>query len=712
MSYFFNLLNTAGGGGEVVSTLRQLLYDQTGNFTNNIKVRIAWNGQDSTGKYAGVWSSSTSYTALDRVRYPAAASPWVFRVINSVSSGGNPPFTISADGSVTYNSDYAIEVGIEMLQDSGDGINFYLYQIGFNGDDFIRDRKYSRCTNATSRVTLVSKNMDNGFDIANSASTITMPSALGQTRSAVIQTGLPYSDKVNVGSCTDSITIPATTGALVYQNITFAPGVTIPVETTIKIENSASNFIVGVVCRRNNTTGLTYISYINPVGSGTFTSWTVYTGGFLSIHWTSDVAGSYFYLFIDTYNSVTGALDGTVVGYRGAASSRTNFQIKRGKQVPAVTSSQQDAIIPTTLSDPAGGQKYGYFFTGSMTGTSLSHLSLKRANGQSARYIFEDASIPEVVVDTYNATTITGQSSLVLDNVPFKYGLKFIVIYEASTNVASTNQTANVYFSTATANRKSNDNDVNIDVTTDTLGITVPGDSMGEYAYRLNAGVWDPDHNGDITNIGRSNRVFTVDNIVIPHDTIRGDLNPYMYKFQTFTEATLDQILSVVIPVSGTMATKTTKHTLNKRGVRPQISPLWLQSGTITTGYNGMLHLGEAFFQKVKTELGEYILRPADNTSANLTSSQQANKAYIFYSTSASTPQRDVAIVMEYDDPQQIFRKGEANSGTPFIQDFSGVNGAKFYPFAYSGYVFGINETWDIDYILYMGNFPNANSNL
>ena len=73
---------------------------------------------------------------------------------------------------------------------------------------------------------------------------------------------------------------------------------------------------------------------------------------------------------------------------------------------------------------------------------------------------------------------------------------------------------------------------------------------------------------------------------------------------------------------------------------------------------------------------------------------------------------KDLVLAQAWPNKARDWRTGLPNVGTPFVQDFSGTAGWKFYPSAYTTYNVAINEILINEGRLLLGKITNANANL
>lgn len=294
-------------------------------------------------------------------------------------------------------------------------------------------------------------------------------------------------------------------------------------------------------------------------------------------------------------------------------------------------------------------------------------------------------------------------------------GYAYIAFSITSPNTNSTNTIATADFSTNGSNIPTNNYLVDRDVITVVQNLAGGGDSSGEFAYQFHlassgsTGYYTPDHNYDRVNFGRSNRVFTVDGVVVDVSALQ--TNPYSGRFLPITTFSLDQTVEVIHPVDGKVADMTTHHFFDRYGLgwtKPVFSNLL--SLTISTGYTNMFRMSDSFFQKMKTGNGLYVSRPeGDTTPIDLDNGEDEQRSYLLYSTKLTTPFKDYAIATDWGtDYKTSWRQGESGKGTFSLVGYSG--GPKLYPYMFNSFTIPANYKLGGAMRILVGYWVDANS--
>lgn len=684
------------------------LVNQPGNGSSNIKIKLASTHVPAT---YGNWASGQNYGVGEIRAYPSG-SPLLWKVVNAISSAPantTPPYSVT-NGVVSFNSDWELDIAFDMIQDSGDGTNYFRTTLQKSVDGFIRLNNFQYGTYTTTQFNRAASNYETtGGLITTSASSIASNTAVPSSKSFTAGTGLSqfFASTTLNASYSNTFSIPTTHPTL--SNHTIGAGLDVSEGSTLTFYGDASNFFVFVVTLYNSETGVATGFSTMHLGSGSFSTWTIKKEVLLYFKWQGGAVD--FYALLQTYDSGTGAATANMIASANPAGALTNWNISYGKRPTAPTASQGTNYN-------AGGQNLAVWHFGTFFGTALAHGSVKSTAGTGWLYIYLSGpdSPANVTIDTYNGSTVTNQSTAVWSNLTFGYH-RFVAISTTSPSGSSSNTVPWIYASTNTANILSYVEQINYDLFTSSVDIGLQDpQSAGELAWRfkLNGSAhttqWFPYH-GTVTDRSDS-RIFTVDGVVIDTETLSSVTNPYLYKYQSFSVAKITQEGAVTHPQdAGDFADYASVHTLNRYGIDWDISMTWLKSALIETGYNNMVSLAQTWFNKIKSEDGVYMNRPADNTSVNMANDFKNQQSYLFYSTSGSADLKDLVLALYWPDITN-WRAGLSGAGTSFVQDFSGSSGAKFYPFAYTSYTTTIGETSRIRGRMYLGKWTDANSNL
>lgn len=701
----YNWLNS--GGGEPDYGLLTELFQQPDNRSTNIKLKVA---STYVPAFYGNWASGQNY-GIGEIRAYPTNSQVVWKTVNVVS--GSPD---NLEPPSFSNPNWELDVALDMIQDSGDGVHFFRSTLQGGSDGFVRQNTYQYGTYADAQFRHQSVNYEDFAQIGTTASSMATNTAIPSSKSFTTQTGLPqlYDSVLLNAAFSSTFNVPTT-----HPNITsytIGTGLSIAEGDTLTFYGNSTNFFVFVVYKYDSVTGIVYGFSTMHVGSGSFSSWEVRKEVLLYFKWTGGAVQ--FHAVLKTYDSGTGASTANMIFTSASAGALTNWNITYAKRPPTVTTSQSTNFN-------TGGQNIAVWYFGEFEGTSLMHRSIKQPSGQGFEYIYLDGPDilnppSNVTVDTYDAGSLTNQSIQAFNNLTYADSSnkhRFVAVSKASPNGASTNATPWIYASTNTGLSQSFYGQVNYDLFTSDydFGIT-DAQSGGEMAWRFkldgsaHTTNWFPWH-GVMTN-RRVSKAFTVDGVLIDVATISSAVNPYYYKYQDFTTANLLQLGALIHPEdAGDFADYTSVHTLDKSGLDWDIQFEWLKATYIESGYNNQVSGSETGYNKIKSEDGVYMLRPANNTVVNMAADFKNQQSYLYYNTTLSSPGKDLVLGAYWPDITN-WRAGLANSGTSFWQDFSGTSGSKFYPFAYSGYVTTIGEMVRIRNKQYFGKWIDANTNL
>lgn len=692
------------------SGLLKDLLNQPGNGSANIKIRVASTHVPAT---YGNWASGSNYGVGEIRAYPSG-SPLLWKTVNAISGPPDntvPPYTVDGDV-ITFNPNWQIDIALDMIQDSGDGVHFYRTTLQKSYDDFVRLNNFQYGTYATTAYQSSTSNYIAATLSATSASSIASNGGVPASKSFTTQAALPelYSSVTLNAAYSNNFAIPTTHPTFQSHNI--GVGLNVSEGDTLTFYGDSTHFFIFVVYSYNSITGIAIGFSTFNLSTGTYAIWTIKKEVLLYLKWQSGAVD--FYCLVQTYDSGTGATTANNIFNPNGAGALSGWNVFLGKRPQPST-----VGVGQSSSYNLGAQNIAVWHFGEFIGTGINHRSIKSTAGTGWTYVYISGpdNPANVTIDMYNGSTITNQSTNVWQNLVWgKHRYVAISCASPSTGL-STNTSAWVYASTNTANVQSTSNIVNYDLFTAEIqcGIQDP-QSAGEVAWRfkLNGSAhttqWWPYH-GVVTDRGDAKQ-FLIDNVLINYNTINGVTNPYLYKYQNFTTAKVVQSGAIIHPQDpGDFATYSSMHILNKQGVQWDVSVTWLKAAFIETGYNNMVSLGEAFFNKAKSEGGTYMNRPSDNTSVNMASNFKNLSSYLFYSTSGSSPVKNLVLGQLWPDITN-WRAGLPNSGTSFMQDFTGAGGAKFYPFVYSSYVTTPGENVRIRGWHYLGSWIDANSNL
>lgn len=687
-----------GGGG---FGLMSNLISQLGNGGSDIGVRMVYNGVTSGGSFKGTWASGSTYVNRDLVRYPNATSQLIWRANQSTSAGQSPD---------THPSKWDLEVGLEMVQNIGSG-KYTRYLLGIRNDDMIRTNGIERGTYTTSAFIRRQSNYVGGgyasLTIGTSSTSMVLGSSHPSAKSLTTSTGLSISNSTSLGSSSSSFAIPTTHPTML--NITLPSGLGLVAGDYITMYGDANNFFVLVIARYNNSTGATYGGSTVHVGSGTFSNWTVKREKLIYGFRTSDSVNKNFYALVQSYDSGTGVLNFNTINNTGTG-THSDWTIQHAKQ--PVTPSTTDGVSIQNANNAFG--TFGVWVVGSFHGDRLQLRGSRDNRGTGILCVYTggpDIANPpaNVTVDTYNVASLTSQSTNAFTGLT-KGTHSFICFSIVSPTVASTN--TRVWLSADSDGPEYSFNEqYEYDVFTPDITAGPTGaESFGGIAWKFrdtnaaDTSEWMPEHSNVQTCMGRTGRIFDIDGVTLSNSDEDG---AYMLKFKPFTAASLTQTLNVVHPQAvGNMASLSIIHSFDRNGLYYKLINTWLQAGLIETGYNNMVFLGEAWFNKIIGQNAVTMARPADNTSVNMASDFKDQASYLFYSTGAD-PLDKFVIGQFWPNASRDWRIGGTSLGTPFVQDFLSTGGAKFYPFVFQNYSFAINDEITVEGRLYGGNKGN-----
>lgn len=670
------LLGNNRSGGNNFGLLTQLK-NQTGN-DGTLKGRITYSGIVAGGIYKGTHNPATSYNEGDRVALTADAYFW-FQAKRNLTGGAH-----LAPNPLADNADWEQLYGMELLQDMGSG-QYIRYTLGFNQDDQIRWGTIQRGTLSTAQRTIKEDTIDTGVAIGASASGVVV-SAVPQSLSYTIPTGLTNVwDKVSVGSSSSSMTILGAAASPSFVNVTLATGQDLEAGDAIKLENSSTNFNIARVITYNSSTGAAYLAIINGVGSGTYTSWTVYKCALVFATWDGGPTFVYVHGLVDTYNSGTGAITITTFVQLGSSgTTRTNWTFREGRSAPVITSS-----AGTSVSQDGG--HLGVMIRGSYKGTDIIHRTDIRNNGTAWRYIILEGpnAGDEFDIDTYNSTFVANQQLTVATELAAGPSSGYAFIAFSIASASGTNTHAGIRHSTNLANPQSYLYRATVDVFTSNIPIAGGGDSSGEAAYNFkkdgtaDTNYWWPDHNFDrVAFLG--SRTYKVNGSTINPETDK----TYAYRFQDITSLELDQTLEIFHPDEvAKMADLTSQHILDSNGLYYKLTLTPSQDWLIATGYEHMIafpeNAGNLWFNSFKTDTDETFTWPGGTTPQNLTADQIGWRSCLFFGVSTDYASgADYALALW--TASNFWRIGDTGKG----QDTVGYSaGPKLYPRPYDAFV-------------------------
>ncbi|MEK9157688.1 MAG: hypothetical protein AAB638_00710 [Patescibacteria group bacterium] len=679
------------------------LLKQSGNGSSDIQIRTSFGGSHGSSGvlYVGTWASGTAYSQYQTVTYPSASSPLLFRANQATTAGQSPD---------THPAKWDLEPGVDIVQNLGSG-KYARYTLSLREDDLIRINGIGRGSYVPSfynrySSTYAGNHGTGTATISTSSTSMAIPTSHPTARTLTIGTGLSLPNSSTLGSSSSSFAIPTTHPTALTINL--GTGLSLVLGDNVTLYGDANNLVVYVIASYDSGTGIARGASTIHVGSGTFSSWTIKREKIIYFQRTADPANKNGYALLQTYDSGTGVLNFNTINNVGSTTN-SDWTVLWGKS--PVQPGTGNGLYINNVNNPAG--TYGVWVWGEFTGTRLSHNSTKDNRGTGFLYIYgsgaNDANIPaDVTIDTYNATLVSANSTVTWSNLdPGTH--TFLVLSKASPTGASANTRAWIDNDSDGPTGYSFAEQYDYDLFTEDVVAGPQGaQSFGEFAYNFrdvdggDALYWLPGHGNRSTATGAAGRVFTIDGNVID---VQSENNIYLNKYVPFSNFSLTQSIDIIHPqASGNMGTLSTTHSFAaKSGLYYKQIFNWLQGGNISAGYNNMIILGDTWFNKFKCEDEQIVVRPPENTSVNLTGSQESQRSYLFYSTGLA-PLSDFVIGMHWPNPSRDWRVGGVNRGTPFVSDFVGAGNAKFYPFIYSNYNFSTSETWTIEGRYYAGN--------
>lgn len=463
----------------------------------------------------------------------------------------------------------------------------------------------------------------------------------------------------NLGSSTTSTAIPTSHPTQRTQVIT-SPG-SFTVGQKITAYSTSSQYVRATVVSFDSGSGTLIWESSSNQGTGTLSSWTIYDG------WKG------FNISI-------------VAGTTAAYSGRTD------------------------------GETVDFEFTG--TGFRLTHF--KGSDGKIWTFSYlsgPDLSSPpaNVDVDTYNATNLTFQSAIVFENLTYGNHRIRGTVNGKNPSSTATATTGNAWVYGSASDTSGQCKQINnFDLMTADYQITSASSDANEFAwfFKLTGSAqsenWLPSHSGNgVMTVSKS---LIIDGVTVNLDSIDPLVNPYMFKFKDFTIARLEQSGNVYRTTNFDSETDpyfsyAGFHEFTKCGLEYNflLTAIKTEGVTVSTGYNSMIQVRRAWFERIKTQSLEYINDPAVSGSTNLTSTQKDNVSYIMLPTVGSSPQQDHALAILAVDPTTQWRIGQPNLGTWFLQGSDSSN-SKFYPHVMSGKNFTNGENLRVHSRLYVGN--------
>lgn len=669
--------NNSGGGSPNYGLLSDLV-SQTGNDgQKSFRINRAGSSQQVT-LYRGSWSAAVSnYVTRDRVTFRGVD----YEALQNVPTGTEPsPFITTA-----Y---WRRLPGIEFRRDLGNG-SFIYDSIVYSDDDMRRWGLTQRVTpSASSYQTILNTNLDPAPSaIGASGSTITL-AAVPTTYSLTVASGLSsvLFAPIAMGSCTDSMTIIGSIVTPTFQTITLGTGLDLETGDFIKLENSSTVFNIARVIIYDTLTGSAKIGIINGVGSGTYTSWTIYKVSVVFASWNSSPDFVNFTAHIVTYDNGTGAATVRAFAQLGSG-TRTTWTVWLGRQQSVLTGSstiihQQQNVM-------------GQSFTGRYYGDQLVHFSIKRATGCGVRYFIAEGpnAGDEFTIDLYSSTTDLLQRTTVNPTplaLSSSSGYKFIAFFIASPS-SGTNTQANIYYDYgASPINRSFDHNIEIENFTVNNPMAGGGFSSGELAiaYKKN-GTADSlitffDHNLYYQGRYTSPAVYKVDDVVIDpftRDTFNGrwlNFNNKIELEQTFDVFHYQQV--------SRMAHGTISHTYDANGLSWIFNIILDQDWETGYGYIMMIVFpraggGEQWFNTIETDLGGTITDPGGTSDVPLSGTQINWKTALIKSTQDSYTDNQLYAMAQWRGNSYLDTWGSSGN-------FLGYSsGRKLYPARYGSQV-------------------------
>lgn len=610
--------------GNVDYGLLKTLWDQPNNILP-AKLKLGYPNPAGTA----VWATGTTWVTGQNCIWPSSSSCLAFRAKQAIAAGQGTP--------ISRPDIWELSIVPEMVQDSGDGTNFFRSYLGLPNGDVIRTASFEYGTYTEENFELQQANLSpHPYAGAATSASISVPTSHPSSRTFTTYTGVPLT---------------------VGQNYMFrgASGVYFMANVTSGGAGDGSGLVV---------------SSTSNYFTGSYTSWSVWL-------W----------------------------------------------QAP----SSMATTIPVGTNDPFAWYN-GEYLRGTITtyGGALTFRHIKAALARAWRFHYTGgpniANPPaDVVIDTYHASDVSVQTDVVWATLSPGIHTWTQTVENSPTCPDPNNVNCRAYFrySSNTNSSMTYAERIYWDKFTAVQSVGLEGESFGEVAWRFRDNVdagdtamWFPDHQGYRTSYGLiADKIFTVDGAVRNTISVDNVLNPYIFKYQSFTNCQLVQTGVVKHPQEASnMGNYSLTHTFTNKGVDYDWAITWLRAALITSGYNDMVTMNETFFNKIKAQNSIYMNRPADGTSTNMASDFKNQASYLFYSTNVTAPRKDLVLGlwMRVSD----WRAGLSLSGASFVQDFSAAAGAKFYPYAYQNYITAVNEITSARGRLYLGRVIDANANL
>jgi hypothetical protein len=684
--------NTTLSSSENLGLLSSLL-SQSGNQSTDIMLKTAYVGPPA-GK--GNWNSASAYGQGEIRAYPIG-SPimWRIKTATTVSAGEDPPIS---------NPKWELAIGVDMIQNMGNG-KWARTTLHHDEGEWIKMGPMEIGTYAPSRFTydpsLPPNYVGNGsLIISTSTTSLTIPTTHPTSRTITIGTGLTIPNSVSVGTCNTSFAIPTTHATPL--DVVLSTGQSISPGDSITLYGDANNFVVCTVGRYFSGTGVAHLGSVAHVGSGTFSSWTVKKEKLRRIYRTANSGGQYMLGLVQSYDSGTGSFTFNTIKNTGTGTfTDVTVALIREPVDPTSSASLQVNVLDA--------ETLGIWYVVTGTGTSFLHRGSKDNRGCGWRYMYADGPMinnppADIIVDTYNATSQTAQSTVAFDDLdPGTH--TFVAVSCPSPSGLSANTRAWVAASTNSANLQTLRQAYNYDLFTADFAIMGQGQSNGELAFNFrensDAGDtprWFP-HHGSYTE--RNNiTTFVVDGVTLPDSSdFLTDANPYLRKYQPFTTCSLTQSGDIVHPEGAVpMGTYESTHTFSKSGVDFTLDINWTTVPFIATGYVAMLFLYKEFAKKIKYQDGaEYTTPQGANPDVNIDSADINKPSVLVYNDGTGV----------LGEPLYAFARYSGGTAIPvesaYINNYD-ANFVKLYPQTFSNDPLTAPLTQTINLKWYFGN--------
>lgn len=660
------------------------------------KLKIGYVGDPAT---KGNWSVAASYGAGEMRAFPIN-SPIMWITNASVGAGEAPPIS---------NSKWKRAVAPEMVQSLVGG-KYGRMTMQRDEGEWIKAGTFDVGTYAVSSFaydfddagTAIKLNYNAGPVVnTTSADSITTPTSHPTSRTFTIGTGISASalyDSVSIGTCSDNFAIPTTHPTIMTRNL--PTGLSLTKGQKITFYGDANNFFVFVVVRYSAVTGVAYGFSLLHVGSGTFSSWDLRPEALLRILRTANPTGNFFYGLVQSYDSGTGSI--TVKSTRNTGTgAHTGWTVTQAHEPNAPAAGQ-------SLSYQTETSAVALFHTGTFNGTKLVHQTTIDNRGTGWRYMYAGGPLidnppDDVIIDTYNASSVSAQVRTTFDDLSEVGTHEFVAVSIESPSGLSAN-TRN-WINASTVLLHSYSQQYNYDLFTADFTMIAIGFSIGEIAWkiRLNSAPGDTAEFGPYHGfepMKSPNPVMIVDGVTIDHEaTFISGLNPYQLKYQDFTTCQLNQAGDYMHSEQVTrLGTYASTHYLTRQGLSWSIQFNWEQAIFKEIAYTNMMYLRKEFCKFIVFDTGYELEVPQGaDPDVDIPDAELTSKSW--YAKNDGT-----GILGEPDYAIAQYRSSNVPWLTSSFVNNYDADEIKMYPVTGSSQVVTAGTTELVDGKIYLGN--------